>query len=94
VLDLDETPYIKYLNGIDANKTHSGYFSIDKKTKRDVDSTVAARGENAGLSDDVDAYELILKQKERLLSLQEPVRFIFSHSALRDDNCQTSCRVS
>ena len=84
VLDLDETPYIKYLNGIDANKTHSGYFSIDKKTKRDVDSTVAARGENAGLSDDVDAYELILKQKERLLSLQEPVRFIFSHSALRE----------
>ena len=84
VLDLDETPYIKYLKDIDPAKTHEGYFSIDKKTKRDVDPAVAARGENAGLSDDVDAYDLILKQKERLLSLQEPVRFIFSHSALRE----------
>ena len=84
VLDLDETPYIKYLKDINPAKTHKGYFSIDKKTKRDVDPAVAARGENAGLSDDVDAYDLILKQKERLLSLQEPVRFIFSHSALRE----------
>lgn len=84
VLELDESPYITYLKGIAVEKTHSGYFSIDKKTKRDVDPTVAARGENAGLSDDVDAYDLILKQKERLLSLQEPVRFIFSHSALRE----------
>jgi type III restriction enzyme len=84
VLDLDETAYVKYLKGIPANKTHSGYFSIDKKSKRQVDSDVAARGENAGLSDDVDAYDLILKDKERLLSLAEPVRFIFSHSALRE----------
>ncbi|MHB1880767.1 MAG: type III restriction-modification system endonuclease [Acidithiobacillus sp.] len=84
VLDLDETPYIKYLKSIPAEKTHSGYFSIDKKTKRLADPTVAARGENAGLSDDVDAYDLILKDKERLLSLTEPVRFIFSHSALRE----------
>ncbi|QXL85679.1 type III restriction-modification system endonuclease [Comamonas sp. NLF-1-9] len=84
VLDLVETPYIKYLKGISADKTHSGYFSIDKKSKRQVDSTVAARGENAGLSDDVQAYDLILKDKERLLSLAEPVRFIFSHSALRE----------
>ena len=84
VLDLDETPYIKYLKGISADKTHSGYFSIDKKSKRLADPAVAARGENAGLSDDVDAYDLILKDKERLLSLAEPVRFIFSHSALRE----------
>ncbi len=84
VLDLDETPYIKYLKGISADKTHSGYFSIDKKSKRLADPTVAARGENAGLSDDVDAYDLILKHKERLLSFAEPVRFIFSHSALRE----------
>jgi type III restriction enzyme len=84
VLELDETPYIKYLKGITAEKTHSGYFSIDKKTKRLADPTVAARGENAGLSDDVDAYDLILKDKERLLSFTEPVRFIFSHSALRE----------
>jgi len=84
VLDLDETAYVKYLKGIPTNKTHSGYFSIDKKSKRQVDSAVAARGENAGLSDDVDAYDLILKDKERLLSLAEPVRFMFSHSALRE----------
>jgi len=84
VLDLDETPYIKYLKGISADKTHSGYFSIDKKSKRLADPTVVARGENAGLSDDVDAYDLILKDKERLLSFAEPVRFIFSHSALRE----------
>ena len=84
VLDLDETPYVKYLKGISADKTHSGYFSIDKKSKRLADPTVAARGENAGLSDDVDAYDLILKDKERLLSFAEPVRFIFSHSALRE----------
>ena len=84
VLDLDETPYIKYLKGITAEKTHSGYFSIDKKTKRDVDPSIAKTGENKGLSDDVDAYDLILKDKERLLSLNEPVRFVFSHSALRE----------
>jgi type III restriction enzyme len=84
VLDLDETAYVKYLKGIPVGKTHNGYFSIDKKSKRLVDPAVAARGENAGQSDDVDAYDLILKDKERLLSLTEPVRFIFSHSALRE----------
>ena len=84
VLTLEDTPYNQYLKGIDAAKTHNGYFSIDKKTKRLVDPDVAARGENAGQSDDVDAYDLILKDKERLLSFAEPVRFIFSHSALRE----------
>ena len=84
VLDLDETPYIKYLRGITAEKTHSGYFSIDKKTKRDVDPSIAKTGENKGLSDDVDAYDLILRKKEQLLKFEEPVRFIFSHSALRE----------
>ncbi|QRY35525.1 DEAD/DEAH box helicase family protein (plasmid) [Variovorax sp. PDNC026] len=84
MLDLDETPYVKYLKGITPEKTHSGYFSIDKKTKRDVDPSIAKTGENKGLSDDVDAYDLILKKKEQLLSLDEPVRFIFSHSALRE----------
>jgi type III restriction enzyme len=84
VLDLDETSYIQYLKGIAVEKTHSGYFSIDKKSKRLTDPEVEKRGENAGLSSDVDAYDLILKNKERLLSLAEPVRFIFSHSALRE----------
>ena len=79
-----KTQYTQYLKGISAERTHSGYFSIDKKTRRLADPRVAARGENAGQSDDVDAYDLILKDKERLLSLDEPVRFIFSHSALRE----------
>lgn len=81
VLDLDETAYIKYLKGITAEKTHSGYFSIDKKTKRLIDP---AMGKKVTEADDVDAYDLILKDKERLLSFAEPVRFIFSHSALRE----------
>lgn len=84
VIGLEETPWTKYLKGIAPENTHSGYFSIDKKTKHLTDPTVTKRGENAGQSDDTDAYDLILKDKERLLSLNEPVRFIFSHSALRE----------
>lgn len=76
--------YDQYLKGIDPAKTHNGYFSIDKKSKRLVDPKAKIRGEMKGESDDVDAYDLILKDKERLLSFDEPVRFIFSHSALRE----------
>ena len=84
VLSLEDTPYNRYLKGIQPAKTHNGYFSIDKKTKRLVNPEAKARGESAGETDDVDAYDLILKDKERLLSFEEPVRFIFSHSALRE----------
>lgn len=84
LLTIEDTPYNTYLKGIQTSRTHNGYFSQDKKTKRFVDSKAAARGETAGEADDVDAYDLILKDKERLLSLDEPVRFIFSHSALRE----------
>jgi len=84
VLELEETPWTKHLKSIAAEKTHSGYFSIDKKSKRLIDPDEEKRGENAGMSNDADAYDLILKDKERLLSLSEPVRFIFSHSALRE----------
>jgi type III restriction enzyme len=80
---IDES-YRKYLDGISPESTHNGYFSIDKKTTRLVDPTVASRGETAGDSDDVDAYDLILRNKEKLLSFDEPTRFIFSHSALRE----------
>jgi type III restriction enzyme len=83
-LEAGAAAYHKYLEGIEPGATHQGYFSIDKKTKRLVDPSVIARGEERGQSDDVDAYDLILKDKERLLSLTEPVRFIFSHSALRE----------
>lgn len=81
VMTLEDTPYNRYLKGITAGKTHDGYFSIDKKTKRLVDPET---GKKSNETDDVDAYDLILKNKERLLSLAEPVRFIFSHSALRE----------
>lgn len=85
-LDLDDAAerYRKHVEAIPVRSTHEGYFSIDKKTKQFVDGKIAARGEFAGQSDDVDAYDLILKDKERLLSFEEPVRFIWSHSALRE----------
>lgn len=83
-LEATSRDYHQYLRGIDPARTHNGYFSQDRKSKRLVDPTVKLRGEEAGQSDDVDAYDLILKDKERLLSLDEPVRFIFSHSALRE----------
>src|SRR5574344_2663966 len=80
--ELDLTPeYIAYLDSIDANKTHNGYFSKDKKGNF-TDSKLTDKKEKT--SDDVDAYDLIMKDKERLLSFDEPVRFIFSHSALRE----------
>ncbi len=82
-LALESEAYHKYLADIDGSQTHKGYFSIDKKRKLTNPKTIS-RGERAGLSDDVDAYDLILKDKERLLSFEEPTRFIFSHSALRE----------
>ncbi len=83
-LAFDNEAYLNYLKGISPERTHNGYFAIDKKTKRLTDPSVIKRGEEAGLSDDVDAYDLILKDKERLLGFDEPTRFIFSHSALRE----------
>lgn len=79
-LSLFNTPYQEYLKQIDVSDTHKGYFSIDK-TGKAVNSEVK-RG--ADYSDDVSAYDLILKRKELLLDLKEHTRFIFSHSALRE----------
>ena len=72
--------YLEWLRGIDVHVTHKGYFSIDKKG-HSVNSKLK-RGSDE--SDDESAYDLILKDKERLLSFDEPTRFIFSHSALRE----------
>ena len=79
-ITLEDTPYIRYLKIIEPKATHAGYFSIDKHGRK-VDSPTK-RGSDE--SDDISAYDLILKNKERLLSFAEPVRFIFSHSALRE----------
>ena len=79
-LSLFDSDYQKYLRKYSAEEVHNGYFSIDKKGK--VKNSDVKRGSD--ISDDISAYDLILKDKERLLSFDEPTRFIFSHSALRE----------
>ena len=82
-LTMLDTPYQRYLRSTcsDVHAVHRGYFSIDKKTGRSINSETKRGSE---FSDDISAYDLILKNKERLLSFEEPTRFIFSHSALRE----------
>ena len=82
--EIGDEDYIKYLDAIPAHETHAGYFSIDKKGKM-TDSKLNNKKEKT--SDDIDAYDLIMKNKELLLDREpkrSPVRFIFSHSALRE----------
>ncbi|MBW2539597.1 MAG: DEAD/DEAH box helicase family protein [Deltaproteobacteria bacterium] len=78
--EISEKPFYKGLLEYPVEQLHNGYFSVDKK-----------RGKIVGLKDtkgntkaDEETYELIMKDKERLLSVDEPLRFIFSHSALRE----------
>jgi len=68
-------PKYSALNTFDVEKIHDGYFSMDKKSFKDTSGKTAA---------DEDTYALIMKDKEKLLSLNEPLKFIFSHSALRE----------
>lgn len=82
-LAIGDDEYLRYLQAISASKTHAGYFSVDGKGKM-INSKV---GRKETTSDDVSAYELIMKNKELLLDrdpVRSPVRFIFSHSALRE----------
>ena len=82
-LTVGDDEYLRYLQSIPAVKTHAGYFSVDGKGKM-VNSKI---GRKETISDDVSAYELIMKNKELLLDrdpAHSPVRFIFSHSALRE----------
>ena len=82
-LVIGEDEYIKYLQSISAARTHAGYFSVDGKGKM-INSKVSRKETT---SDDVSAYELIMKNKELLLDrdpARSPVRFLFSHSALRE----------
>lgn len=72
--------YQEYLDRFDAAQVHNGYFSIDKKGH----AVNSALKRGSDIADDISAYDLILKNKERLLSFDEPTRFIFSHSALRE----------
>ena len=70
------------LDGLAVEMVHDGYFAKDKigqgKDSRDT------KGEGGRTKDDDSAYNLIMKDKERLLDPNEPLRFIFSHSALRE----------
>lgn len=82
--EIGDEDYIRYLDAISAHDTHAGYFSVDKKGKM-TDSKLSDKKQ--GTSDDIDAYDLIMKNKELLLDRdpkKSPVRFIFSHSALRE----------
>lgn len=82
-LDSSEAAWQSYAKRDPAAAVHQGYFSIDRKGRL-VDPSVSGRGEEKGEARDASSYDLILKDKARLLSLDEPVRFIFSHSALRE----------
>lgn len=78
---LELTPgYHDYLRSIETARTRNAYFAIDKKGR--LSDPKLKRGSDE--SDDESAYDLILRDKERLLSFEEPTRFIFSHSALRE----------
>ncbi len=74
--------YVGVMDGLSASEVHDGYFAADKsgqwKDSRDT------KGEGGRTKDDDMAYNLIMKDKERLLDTGEPLRFIFSHSALRE----------
>ncbi len=83
-LAIGDDEYLKYLERIPVSSTHAGYFSIDKKGRM-TNSKLSDKKEK--VSDDIDAYDLIMKNKELLLDRnpkKSPVRFIFSHSALRE----------
>jgi type III restriction enzyme len=82
VAGLDE--FKELFEGVDprelASTVHDGYFSKDKKGRDVVEMTEG----KAGNADAERGYKLIMKEKEKLLSLDEPLKFIFSHSALRE----------
>ncbi len=73
--ELRASPRYAKLPALSVDAVHNGYFAQDKGKPKDTSGATKA---------DDDAYELIMRDKERLLSLEEPLRFIFSHSALRE----------
>jgi type III restriction enzyme len=71
-------------------QVHNGYFAADKKKNTSGDmvevykESTSTKGAPAKSASDIDAYKLIMTDKEKLLDLKEPLRFIFSHSALKE----------
>jgi len=80
--ELGNDAYVQYLSSITVSDTHAGYFAIDRQTRQLRNPTMGDRRERVSMN--ADDYDLIMRDKERLLSMAEPVRFIFSHSALRE----------
>jgi type III restriction enzyme len=80
---LTDSAYLRYLQDPknSPENIHQGYFSMDKKGHMVDPSKTEMKNDS---SSDEGAYDLIMKDKERLLSMEEPVRFIFSHSALKE----------
>lgn len=79
-IDIFSPEYMQYLQSHSVSAVHAGYFSQDKKGKMTDTKESTEKGREEALR----AYDLIMKNKERLLSFDEPVRFIFSHSALKE----------
>lgn len=79
-IDIFAPEYMQYLQSHHVSTVHAGYFSQDKKGKMTDTKESTEKGREEALR----AYDLIMKNKERLLSFDEPVRFIFSHSALKE----------
>lgn len=79
-IDIFSPEYTLYLQSHPASTVHAGYFSQDKKGKMTDTKETTEKGRDEALR----AYDLIMRNKERLLSFDEPVRFIFSHSALKE----------
>ncbi len=74
-------PAFAALDKFPVNKVHNGYFSQDKKGRwKDTRETSASKNSQAA----IDTYSLIMKDKEKLLNIDNSLRFIFSHSALRE----------
>ncbi|MFZ1389942.1 MAG: DEAD/DEAH box helicase family protein [Thiolinea sp.] len=69
---------------VEASKVHDGYFSADKRKKGDPDSLIRFKDSSGTTAEDENTYNLIMKEKEKLLSFDSKLRFIFSHSALRE----------
>ena len=75
--EISKSPRYAALNPLAVEKVHNGYFAEDKGKAKD-----SSEGRSTKADDEV--YALIMQKKEQLLSMDEPLRFIFSHSALRE----------
>lgn len=81
--ELDRQPTAKAILPANAIEARSGYFA-QMKAGKGKDAVVTFKDSSGKTKADDDAYELIMRDKARLLSMDEPIRFIFSHSALRE----------